>query len=105
MILQMRDIELNAEYAEYRGELWHVQGQCNKRICAIGCYIYSTSNLSAGNDWWAEVLRGKCVRLVRLPLGLWARIVEIVDGWLVGWEEGEKMREPFLEERNFFRER
>ena len=46
MILQMRDIELNAENQGYQGGPWHVQGQRNERICATAYYVYSTSNLS-----------------------------------------------------------
>ena len=47
LILQMRDIELDPKSPEYQGEPWHVQGQCNERICATAYYIYSTSNLDA----------------------------------------------------------
>lgn len=209
MILQMQDIELNAENPRYQGEPWHVQGQCNERICSTAYYIYSTSNLSAENfptlsfrcrinpeesgladaemrgppyasdmygakdgdpllqemgtlalregrviifpntfqvklnafklddkarpahcsilmlhlldpnrrnmstslvpcqrrDWWAEEVRRRCLRLRQLPIELWQRIVDMVDGWPVGREEGERIREEFLEERSKFRER
>lgn len=47
LILQLRDIELDPKNPQYRGEPWHVQGQCNERICATAYYIYSTSNLDA----------------------------------------------------------
>ena len=48
LILQMRDIDLDPEKSpEYPAEKWHVQGQCNERICSSAYYIYSTSNLDA----------------------------------------------------------
>lgn len=209
MILQMRDVELNVENPKYQGEPWHVQGQCNERICATAYYIYSTSNLSAENpptmsfrcrihpeesgladaeireppyapemygakdgdpvlqemgtltlrqgrlivspntfqiklnafipedkarpahckilmlhlldpnrramstslvpcqrrDWWAEEVRKRCTRFRRLPVELWDRIVEMVDGWPIGPEEAERLRGEFVEEREGFRER
>ena len=209
MIVQMRDIELRAEKSAYRGEDWHVQGQCNERICATAYYVYSTSNLRADNpptlsfrcrinpeesgladaemrgppsaselygardgdpllqelgtlslregrvvvfpntfqikfnsfslddkarpahcrilmlhlldpnrrnmstslvpcqrrDWWAEEVRRTCLRFRRLPGELWERIVEMVDGWPIGMEEGERIREDFLAERSKFREK
>ena len=46
MVLQMRDINLTPEQADYKGEEWHVMGQRNERVCATAHYVYSTDNLS-----------------------------------------------------------
>lgn len=54
-------------------------------------------------DWWADAVREVCPRLWRLPNEVWDRIVDAVDGWPLGMEEGMGMRREFLEEREEFR--
>lgn len=49
MVLEMQDIDLTAANPEFPGEDWHIQGQCNERICATAYYVYSTRNLSSKN--------------------------------------------------------
>lgn len=50
-------------------------------------------------DWWAEEVRRNNAKLWRLPKEIWNRIVENVEGYPVGIEEGELMRQEFMAER------
>ena len=56
-------------------------------------------------DWWAEEVRRRCLSFRRLPVELWERIVEMVDSWPIGMEEGERIRQDLLAERSEFREK
>lgn len=53
-------------------------------------------------DWWAEEVRRKNARLWRLPNEIWNRILENVENFPVGIEEGEVMRQEFMAERAEF---
>lgn len=44
MILCVKEIELNSENPDYKGEEWHVNGRSNERICATAIYAYSIRN-------------------------------------------------------------
>lgn len=50
-------------------------------------------------DWWAGEVRRRNAKLWRLPKEIWDRIVENVDGYPIGIEEGEVMRQEFMAER------
>ena len=50
-------------------------------------------------DWWAEEVRRKNAKLWRLPREIWDRIVESVEDYPVGIEEGETIRQEFMAER------
>ena len=50
-------------------------------------------------DWWAEEVRRKNAKLWRLPREVWDRIVESVEDYPVGIEEGETIRQEFMAER------
>ena len=50
-------------------------------------------------DWWAEEVRRKIARLWRLPMEIWDRIVDSVEDYPVGFEEGKAIRQEFMAER------
>ena len=50
-------------------------------------------------DWWAEEVRRTNARLWRLPTEIWDRIVESVEDYPIGMEEGEAIRREFMNER------
>ena len=54
-------------------------------------------------DWWGQELRRSCAPLWRLPLEIFERIMELVDGYPISVEEGHEMRGRFKEERERFR--
>ncbi|KAL8823632.1 MAG: hypothetical protein Q9191_005684 [Dirinaria sp. TL-2023a] len=56
-------------------------------------------------DWWAWELRRSCAPLWRLPLEIFERIVDMVDGYPLSVEQGYEMRREFKEERERFREK
>ena len=56
-------------------------------------------------DWWADEVRRKNARFWRLPAEIWARIVENVEGYPIGWEEGQVMRREFMAERGEYQRR
>lgn len=56
-------------------------------------------------DWWAEEVRRKNAKLWRLPTEIWDRIVESVEDYPVGMEEGEAIREEFIDERAEYQRR
>lgn len=55
-------------------------------------------------DWWAREVRAGNARFWRLPGEVWDRIVEIVEGFPIGMEEGEEMRREFEAESGRARE-
>ena len=50
-------------------------------------------------DWWAKEVRRKNARLWRLPMEIWDRIVNSVEDYPVGLEEGKAIRQEFMAER------
>ncbi|KAL8662433.1 MAG: hypothetical protein Q9202_004754 [Teloschistes flavicans] len=57
-------------------------------------------------DWWAEAVRCCWPKLYRLPLEIFARVIELMDdedAYPISMKEGERMREEFVEEREMFR--
>ena len=49
-------------------------------------------------DWWAQEVRAGNTRFLQLPTEVWDRIVEMVEGYPIGMEEGkERMREFKME--------
>ncbi len=54
-------------------------------------------------DWWAEEVRRTNATLWRLPREIWDRIVEGVEDYPVGMEEGEAIRREFVAERAEYR--
>ena len=56
-------------------------------------------------DWWAHEIRTTCARFWRLPREVFETVVGMVEGWPFSMEEGERIREEFLEEREEFRVR
>lgn len=56
-------------------------------------------------DWWADAVRRSVPRFWRLPLEIFANIIENVDDYPISMEEGLKMREEFRGERREFRDR
>ena len=50
-------------------------------------------------DWWAEEVRRTNARFWRLPTEIWVRIVESVEDYPIGREEGEAIRREFVAER------
>ena len=50
-------------------------------------------------DWWAEEVRRRNAKLWRLPAEIWDRIVESVEDYPIGMEEGEAIRQDFMAER------
>ena len=56
-------------------------------------------------DWWAREVRQSSAALWRLPLEIFERIVNMVDGYPLSVEEGYEMRREFRQERDQFREK
>ena len=56
-------------------------------------------------DWWAREVRVDNARFWRLPREVWDKIVEMVDGYPIGTEEGEEMRQEFKAESERAREK
>lgn len=58
-------------------------------------------------DWWAEAVRCCWPKLYRLPLEIFARVIELMDdvedAYPISMKEGERMRKEFVEEREMFR--
>lgn len=49
-------------------------------------------------DWWAQEVRAGNTRFSQLPTEVWARIVEMVEGYPIGMEEGKELRQEFKKE-------
>ncbi|KAA6412092.1 MAG: hypothetical protein FRX48_04242 [Lasallia pustulata] len=60
---------------------------------------------SQRRDWWAREVRAGNARLWRLPAKVWATIVEMVEGYPIGMEEGEEIRREFEAESKRAREK
>ena len=56
-------------------------------------------------DWWASAIRTGVPSFWRLPPEVFDNIVENVDDYPMSMEEGLRMREDFIGEREGFRER
>lgn len=56
-------------------------------------------------DWWAQEVRVGNTRLSRLPREVWDRIVEMVEGYPIGMEEGKELRREFKTENARAREK
>ena len=56
-------------------------------------------------DWWAQEIRAGNARFWRLPGEVWNRIVDMVEGYPIGMEEGEEMRREFKTESGRAREK
>ena len=53
-------------------------------------------------DWWAQEVRRQCPSFWRLPVEIWDKIVDSVEGWPLSTKEGEEIRKEFVEERDEF---
>ena len=56
-------------------------------------------------DWWADEIRRQNAPIYRLPAEVWAKIVDMVEGYPVGMDEAENIRREFMEERTEFQKK
>ena len=56
-------------------------------------------------DWWADEIRRQNARIYRLPTEVWERIVDMVEGYPIGMDEAENIRQEFMKERAEFQKK
>ncbi len=56
-------------------------------------------------DWWSDEIRRQNARIYRLPIEVWERIVDMVEGYPICMDEAEKIRREFKVERAEFQKK